>query len=132
MDNFINKVYSDFDLNFIAHPNTGNLKILTGVESVKQAIKVLVLTQYYERFQKPFLGSNVKYYLFENVDPMTALLIKDEIIRVITNYERHRVANLKVNVAPNFDRNGFDVTIYSQIVNMKVPVEIDLFLERLR
>lgn len=127
----INQLYSDFDLNFLAHPTSGNLQILTGAGAVKQAVKILVMTQYYERFHKPFTASNVKYYLFENVDQITALLIRDEIERVILSSE-YRVSNLQIKIIPDFDRVGFVASIMFTVINIKQPVTIDLFLSRTR
>lgn len=126
-----NKLYSDFDLNFVAHPTSGNLQVLTGPAAVKQSVKILVLNQYYERFHQPYLGSNLKYYLFENVDQVTALLIRDEIERVILANEL-RVKNLTVQVKPDFDRNGFIASIVFSVINIQIPVTIDLFLTRTR
>lgn len=76
-------------------------------------------------------GSNVKYYLFENVDAVTALIIRDEINRAILTLEP-RVSNLVVNLTPSFDYNGFNVNITFTVININIPVVIDLFLERTR
>lgn len=49
----VNKLYSDFDFNFVAHPTTGNLKVLTGADAVKQSVKNIVMTQFNEIFHIP-------------------------------------------------------------------------------
>ena len=58
--------------------------------------------------------------LFENLDEITASIIKDEIKNTILNHEpRVRISNL--DVIPNFDNYQFDVVIKYSIVGVEVP-----------
>ena len=58
--------------------------------------------------------------LFENVDDITAVSIKDEIRSSLKNYEP-RVELIDVNVDPNFDENQFDVLITYRIIGVDIP-----------
>jgi hypothetical protein len=67
----VNRIYSDFDLSFAANPVTGDVAKKYDVNAVKQSLKTLVLTRFYERPFQPKLGSpiyaftvNITFYVF--------------------------------------------------------------------
>ena len=64
-------VFKDIPLSFTAHPVTGNVKALTNRDAVKQSVKNIVLTNFYERPYSPNLGGNILSQLFENMDSIT-------------------------------------------------------------
>ena len=107
----VTKSYHDLDLNFIAHPNTRKINILTGEQSIKRAVRNFILTEYNERPFHPDLGSDVTSYLFDNVDSFTATKIQHEIESVLGNYEPRITLN-KVTVHVDPDQHGFYVTLY--------------------
>ena len=72
-------LYTDFDFNFIANPNNGDVSKKVDTEAVKQSVRNLILTNRGERPFQPFLGSNVRGLLFELGDPFTALELQKEI-----------------------------------------------------
>ena len=72
----VNRIYSDLDLSFAAHPITGDVARKFDVNAVKQALKVLVLTNFYERPFQPKIGSPIYGMMFENVDIVTANSLK--------------------------------------------------------
>jgi hypothetical protein len=49
----------------------------------------------------------------------------------LANYEPRVVVD-NVVVGGDIDANGFDVSIFFHVVNSPEPIEISLFLERLR
>jgi phage baseplate assembly protein W len=50
--------YSDFDLDFVAHPVTKDITKKLNENAIAQSIRNLLLTGHYERPFKPELGSN--------------------------------------------------------------------------
>jgi phage baseplate assembly protein W len=128
--------YSDLDLDFIPHPTTGDVVKKTGLDSIKRAVRNLVLTNYYDRPFRPGIGSNAQKILFDNVNPFTATFLKDAIIEVITNFEpRVKLSEDETNgviVSVNEDNNGYNARIKFTIINTGAPAIISLFLERLR
>ena len=46
------EVYADLDMNFTPHPITGDLTIKKDTDAIKQSIKNIMLTNYYERKKK--------------------------------------------------------------------------------
>lgn len=128
--------YSDLDLDFIAHPTTGDVVKKTGVDAIKRSVRNLILTNFYDRPFRPYIGSNAQKLLFENINPLTATFLKNAIIETITNFEP-RVSlfedeNRGVLVTVDADGNGYQVQINFIIINRGEPAIINLFLERIR
>ena len=123
-------------MDFIAHPTTKDVVKKTGVDALKRSVRNLILTNFYDRKFRSYIGSNAQRILFDNINPFTATFLKDAIIEVITNYEpRVRLTQDEtdgVMVSVNIDNNGYDVRISFAPVNTGAPTIITLFLERLR
>lgn len=123
--------YKDLDLDMNVHPNTKDLVYLKDEMAVKRSVKNIILTNYYERFFNDVFGSAVKTSLFENISPMTMITIQTSIESALYLFEP-RVDVLAVDVNPNIDQNGYDVTITFRIRNEVKPLVVDLFLEKVR
>lgn len=123
--------YKDLDLNFIAHPVTGDVAKKTGVDAIVQSMKNLVLTNFYDRPFRPFIGSNTYRLLFENMDSLTARLVEQTIKQTIENFEP-RVEVLAVKAYVENDNNGYNVKIVFRVINTVDPFEVTIFLERIR
>jgi phage baseplate assembly protein W len=80
-------IFKDIPLSFTAHPVTGNVKALVNRDAVKQSVKNIVLTNFYERPYSPNLGGNILSQLFENMDPITEYNIAKNIRQALDNYE---------------------------------------------
>ena len=76
------KSYSDIDLLFAAKPN-GEVYAKKDAASVKQAVKTLVQTNYFEKPYLPFFGANIRSLLFELVDNDDTSEIIDNILWLI-------------------------------------------------
>jgi phage baseplate assembly protein W len=123
--------YSDFDLDFEAHPVTKDISKKLNENAITQSVRNLLLTSHYERPFKPELGSNLKKFLFEPIDNITTSLIQDAIWYTLTNYEP-RIEIQEVVATPNYDENRYDVTMSFFIKNTIDPITISFFLERVR
>lgn len=123
--------YSDLDLDFIAHPTTGDIMRKTGIDAVKRSVRNLILTNFYDRPFRPWIGSNAQRLLFDNANPLTSGFLKDAIIEVLTNYEP-RIKVQSVNVEFDIDNNGYSAKIFFVVLNSNEPVVTTIFLERIR
>lgn len=124
-------VYKDFANSFAIHPITKKLSILTNADSIKQSVKNIVLTNFYERPYKPNFGANLLAQLFENMDPLTEVVIKQNIERAIENHEpRARIINLVV--FPDYDNNLLNVRIEFSVRNLLENLVVDIVVERVR
>lgn len=124
-------LYTDFDFNFIANPNNGDVSKKVDTEAVKQSVRNLILTNRGERPFQPFLGSNVRGLLFELGDPFTALELQKEITNTIDNFEP-RVELIDVRVTDELDNNRFKIQIYFAIVSTGQQENVDFYLERIK
>lgn len=130
------KDYTDLDLDFLAHPTTGDIVRKTGVDAIKRSVRNLILTNFYDRKFRHYIGSNGQKILFDLVNPFTAEQLKNAIREVIENFEP-RVqlfdnSNNGVLVQVSPDNNGYIVRLSFIIVNTGAPAVVSFFLERLR
>lgn len=123
--------YTDIDLNFTKHPITKDIVKLEDEQAIIKSLENLVQFNFYELPFQPDVGGNVRSLLFENIDPLTSSILRKEIWDVITNFE-NRVTLDDINITPDFDEHGYNITITFYINNNPLPITIDFFLERLR
>lgn len=125
-----NRAFSDMDLTFKAK-TSGELFKKTDASAVKQAVKTLVQTNFYERPFQPFFGANVRALLFELADDETEIEVRDNIVRAIEQYEpRAEIVDVSVKSTP--DANTLDVTIVFRIINSNELVTLRTSVTRLR
>lgn len=127
----VTQKYSDFSMVFEPHPVTGDILKLKNEDAVKRSIRNIVLTGFYEMPFMPNFGSGVKQQLFENITVATRHQLISNIEDAIRNNEK-RAKLLNVGLKLNNDRNGFDVTIEFEVIGIDIPVNINLFIERVR
>ena len=123
--------FSDLDLNFKAHPVTGDVAIRYDDDAIKTAVKNLVLTQNYERAFHSEIGSPVTGLLFDLATPMLSTTLKRVIGDLISNFEP-RVNLTDVVVNTSLDNNSVYISIYFTILNTVRPLSLDLTLSRTR
>lgn len=125
------KKYKDLDLDFIPHPVSGDLISLKDSDAVKRSIRNLILTNVYERFFQPNLGSGIRQLLFEPINPLTQKSIEIAVQDVLRKYEkRASIISVVANVNP--DENGYDITITFAVDAISEVITVDIFLERVR
>ena len=124
--------YRDLDLFFGRKPISKDINIITDVENIKRAVKNLVLTNVYEKPFHPEIASGVRDMLFENMTPLTSIVLTKKVEDVIENFEQ-KVRLMSVSERPNLDRNEYEMTIEFFIKNFPTTlITVDVFLERLR
>lgn len=125
------RIFSDLDLNFTAHPVTGDITRKFDENAIKQSVKNLLLTRNFERPFHSEIGSPIRALLFELPGPMFTVMLQRAIIDVINNFEP-RVEILDVRVDDSLDTNAVYITLEFKIVNTERPITLDLALERTR
>ena len=124
------KVFKDLDLDFTANQRSGVSK-KNDLNAIKQALKILVLTDFYERPFYPTKGGNMRGMLFENMTYMMANTMAKAIQNLIETYEP-RAKIEYVDVIPDYDANAYSVTIQFYGRNVNKPDRLSLELKRLR
>ena len=96
--------------------------------AIARSVKNIVFTQPGEKFFDEDFGSRVSRFLFENINPVTASNIRDEIVQSILNYEP-RVDLRTVTVVPDYDSNAMNATVIYDIIGADIPPQqLDLVL----
>ena len=116
----VSKSFKDISMSFKFNPLSGDLIALKNENAIARAVRNIVLTSPGEKLFNPEFGSSISEILFENVDDITAVSIRDEIRSSLSNYEP-RVELIDVEVDPNFDENQFDVLITYRIIGVDIP-----------
>ena len=124
--------FKDLNITFKKHPVTDDVVVSRDASAIKQAIVNLLLTNKGERLMNPNYGSDIRRYLFEPLDYGTANQIKGNIRDTIERFEP-RISIVKLKASPNYDDNGFDITMtYSIRGTDDSPVAVEFFLARTR
>ena len=116
----VSQSFKDISMSFETNPLNEDLIALKNSSAIARSIRNIVLTQPGEKFFNPEFGSRVSESLFEVVDEVSTIAIRDEIRSSIINYEP-RVNLLDVLVNPNPDENEMNVTIKYEIVGIDIP-----------
>ena len=128
----ISKGFKDISMSFEVNPITDDIIGVKNETAIARSIRNLVLTTPGERFFNEDLGSGVNEVLFDNVDDISAAVIKDEIETTIIRFEP-RVKLQNVKVKGDFDNNQFDVTISYDIIGIEaLPQQLNFALQPTR
>ena len=126
-------VNRDFDLQFRAHPSTGKLLMKKDDDTVKQALKNLVLTNQYERPFRPNYGGNVRKRLFDLHTSVTKSDYENLIETAVKNYEpRALLDSNSINIIEYPDENGLRITIQFKNQTTLNDIQLDVNLNRVR
>lgn len=79
------------------NPTTGRFACVSGKESIRESIYLILMTQRTERFMRPEFGSSVMSYVFSQADNTVLNLMADEIVSDIMRGEP-RVEQVSVSM----------------------------------
>ena len=116
----VSQAFKAISMSFQINPLNDDLIALTNATAIARSIRNIVFTSPGEKVFDPNFGSNVSKLLFEIVDDVSALAIRDEIENSIRNHEP-RVELIDVIIEPNYDANEFNATILYRIIGIDVP-----------
>jgi len=116
----VSQGFKDISMTFQRHPLTNDLIALKNASAIARSVKNIVFTNPGEKFFNENFGSRISESLFENINDISASIIRGEIKSSLKNYEP-RVDVKRVDVNPNYDNNEFNVTIVYEIIGADVP-----------
>jgi len=125
------KTFIDVSLAFEPNPLSKDLTVLLDERAINNSLKNLVLIAPSEVPFDRDIGSRVREYLFDMIDPGTAGLLQVEIERTI-KFGEPRVDLQTVIVDPRPDQNHFMVTIIYKIVGFERVITVQQILEPTR
>ena len=118
----VSQGFKDISASFKSHPLTNDAIGLKNANAVARSVRNIVMTFPGEKPFNPNFGSRISRSLFENIDNISAITIRDEIENSIRRFEP-RVILDDIIVKPDFDNNSFDVLIVYRIVGMDIPAQ---------
>lgn len=124
----VSRGFKDVSLAFSPNPVTNDLIVLNNERAIARSIRNLIFTQTGEKFFNPDLGThtlNPNFPLFEIIDNINATEFRENLLNLIQNYEP-RVSVINVLVEPDWDNNGYNVTISYRIIGADiVPQQLE-------
>ena len=128
----VSKGFKDISISFQVNPLNYDLIAIKNETAIARSVRNLVLTQPGEKFFNENLGSRISQSLFENLDDISANIIRSEIENTINTYEP-RVELIDVRVIPDYDNYSFDVVISYNIIGIDaLPQQLTFALEQTR
>ena len=121
--------YTDLDINFIAHPITGDITTKKDSSAIMQSIRNIILTNHYERPFKPNFGANLRSMLFELNTPTVMQRMKMSIMEEIEILEPRVVVRDVVILQRD---NSVDLKIEYVITGVAGNQNVDFTISRVR
>ena len=118
----VSQEFKDISMSFKRNPLNDDILVIKNASAVARSIRNIVFTIPGEKPFEPYFGSNISQSLFEIIDNISAESIMSEIELSITKYEP-RVDLKEVITKPDYDNNGFYVTIIYKIIGIDIPAQ---------
>ena len=125
------ETYKDLDFSFKQNPNTNDVGIKKNNAAVIQSCLNILRTNHGERPFDYMFGANLRAYLFENMNNVTAANMSTSIETALINYEP-RIQVLNVNVQTKPGENSVFITVTGRVVSTNEVIDIATTIERLR
>jgi phage baseplate assembly protein W len=125
------KPHRDLDLSLKIHPIRKDIIPLKDDAAIKNAIKNLLITNFYERPFADDLGANLRGLLFEPAGLITNIELRNNIRDVIQKYEP-RVSVTSIDITDNVPRNEYLIEVFFNIKGINVEQVVEIPLRRLR
>ncbi len=123
--------YSDLSLTFKKHPSTDDVILKYDLDSVKQALMTLFLTNNFEKRFDPNFGISIPGLIFENLTPLTSITLLKKIRNQLAYYDQ-RVYIDNLIIRDNPDYNEIAIDFYFHVIGSDVTQQLTLKFERVR
>ena len=118
----VSQGFKDISMTFQANPLNQDLIVLKNENAIARSVRNIVFTVPGEKFFQENFGSRISESIFENIDEISALEIKDEITESINRFEP-RVRLISVEAIPDYAGNAFNVIIVYEIIGIDTPAQ---------
>jgi phage baseplate assembly protein W len=125
------ETYKDLDFTFKQNPNTNDVGIKKNNAAVIQSCLNILRTNNGERPFNYNFGANLRSYLFENMNQITAANMASSINVALKNYEP-RIEVLNTNIQARADDNEVFITVTGRVKSTNEIIDISTTIERLR
>ena len=125
------KPWRDLDLSLKIHPIRKDIIPLKDDAAIKNAVKNLLVSNFYERPFQEDLGANLRGLLFEPAGFLTEIQLRDNIKNVIRKYEP-RIKVQSIDITDNSDTNSYIILVNFLIKEYDTTESVEIVLRRLR
>lgn len=125
------KGWKDLDLSLTLHPVRKDIMPLRDDNAIKNSIRNLLVSNFYERPFSKDKGANLRALLFEPADMITKISLRKNITRVIQKYEP-RVLIESIDIRDVTDVNSYKITVNFKIKEYDTNTAVEIVLRRLR
>jgi uncharacterized protein len=125
------KPHRDLDLSLKIHPIRKDIIPLKDDAAIKNAVRNLLVTNFYERPFQDDLGANLRGLLFEPSGFLTEIQLRDNIRNVINKYEP-RVKINNIDIKDDIDNNSYNIFVNFLIKEYDTEASVEIVLRRLR
>ena len=125
------KPHRDLDLSLKIHPIRKDIIPLKDDAAIKNAVKNLLISNFYERPFQSDLGANLRGLLFEPAGMLTNIQIRDNIRFCIEKYEP-RVRVNSIDITDVVDENRYIIKVIFTIKEFSTKDSVEMVLRRLR
>ena len=110
----------DLDFSFVAHPLTKDIATKTSSAAIRQAVKNIVLTEYYKRGFNIEFGTRIRNTLFSLMSTLDQQTLVNGIKQALSNFESDWIVVDSINVTEEGE-NAIGVKInYYEINNSNI------------
>ena len=125
------KPHRDLDLSLKIHPIRKDIIPLKDDAAIRNSVKNLIITNFYERPFQDDLGANLRGLLFEPAGTLTNIELRDNITSVIQKYES-RVTVTSIDITDIVDTNEYFIEVFFKIKGFNEEQVVEIPLRRLR
>jgi len=125
------KAWRDLDLSLKIHPIRKDIIPLKDDAAIKNAVKNLLVSNFYERPFQDDLGANLVGLLFEPASILTNILLRNSIKDVLNKYEP-RIATTNITITDLPDQNSYNILVKFRIKEDDTASAVEIELRRLR
>ncbi|MFG6367621.1 MAG: GPW/gp25 family protein [Lachnospiraceae bacterium] len=101
---------SGFKFPLQVNPATGRIVMVDGIQSVRESVYMILMTQKGERFTRENFGSKLLSYTFMDTSITRMNIMANEIEQTLLEQEP-RISNVEVTIKPELDRGCLIVDI---------------------
>ena len=125
------KPHRDLDLSLKIHPIRKDIIPLKDDNAIKNALKNLLVSNFYDRPFSRDKGANLKGLLFEPADIVTRITMRKNLETVIRKYEP-RVFIRSIVINDNPDTNSYRINVNFKIKENDTDESVSIVLRRLK
>ena len=125
------KSWSDLDLSLKIHPIRKDIISLKDDAAIKNAVKNLLVSNFYERPFQDDLGANLRGLLFEPAGLFTEIMLRDNIKNVLDNHEP-RIRVTSIDIIDNTQAKSYGIIVNFKIKEFDQATSVNIELRRLR